>query len=234
MILPPVQQLIAYRQKTTNNKCSDVRCDDVWLTRTDLFGVESARESFSGTTVDDPLDEWKTCMGAPITNNEWTKLTTSVFTASSDILHVYTCARSCKYDLALKEHIPSQIHLRRRGAFDQQVTARSTDLVSSFSSRRRRPRSRSKARSCVPGLQLPPPTDRVKKELHFDVSCDSTAPDFATFCTSQLQVKMSDLFALEATLNPNPAVTALLTGRTTSAASIVFWRVRMSFDGELS
>ncbi|RHY21877.1 hypothetical protein DYB32_009691 [Aphanomyces invadans] len=167
MILPPVQQLIAYRQKTTNNKCSDVRCDDVWLTRADLFGVESARESFSGTTVDDPLDEWKTCMGAPITNNEWTKLTTSVFTAS-----------------------------------------------------------RSKARSCVPGLQLPPPTDRVKKELHFDVSCDSTAPDFATFCTSQLQVKMSDLFALEATLNPNPTVTALLTGRTTSAASIVFWRVK--------
>ncbi|RHY20148.1 hypothetical protein DYB32_010096, partial [Aphanomyces invadans] len=249
-LLPPVQQLIAYRQKATNNKCSNVRCDDVGLTRTDFFSLESARESFSGKEVEDPLDGWTTCMGAPLTNNEWAKLTTSVFTASSDIPDVHTCARSCKYDLALKEIYtafncdvdytifpPKPIcdgESTEACAFVQQVTARSTDLVSSFSVKLKAAPAKVPIQdpaAVFPGSNYPPPTDTVKKELHFDVSCDSTAPDFATFCTSQLQVKVSDLFELDATLNPNPAVAALLNGRTTSAAPIVFWRVKNTAAG---
>ncbi|RLO09000.1 hypothetical protein DYB28_003369, partial [Aphanomyces astaci] len=98
-----VDKLVEYRQKDDNNKCSDDRCDTLGLVRTNVFGVESERDSKADTKVDDALQSWKSCLSDALTDAEWAKLTTSVFTTSPSFPSVFTCARSCKYDVTLKE-----------------------------------------------------------------------------------------------------------------------------------
>ncbi|RQM26611.1 hypothetical protein B5M09_002380 [Aphanomyces astaci] len=119
--------------------------------------------------------------------------------------------------------------------FTQTVTARASDLVSKVQvglkpSPVKPPILDPKTE--FPGSNYNAPST-TSKELHFDVTCDNNAPEFATYCTSHLQVKVSDLFKLEATLNTdNDAVKALLANRpTTTTNPIVFWRVKNTLAG---
>ncbi|RHZ27516.1 hypothetical protein DYB31_009974 [Aphanomyces astaci] len=92
-----IDKLVEYRQKDDNNKCSDDRCDTLGLVRTNVFGVESERDSKADTKVDDALQSWKSCLSDALTDAEWAKLTTSVFTTSpsfpSVILHAVLVRR---------------------------------------------------------------------------------------------------------------------------------------------
>ncbi|RHY64348.1 hypothetical protein DYB30_007855 [Aphanomyces astaci] len=247
-----VDKLVEYRQKADNNKCSDDRCDALGLVRTNFFGVESERDSKADTKVDDALQSWKSCLSDALTDAEWAKLTTSVFATSPSSPSVFTCARSCKYDVTLKEfYTPYSCATdygvegqdRRQCAgdatqfcnFTQTVTAKASDLVSKVQVALKPSPVKppiADPKTVFPGSTYDAPST-TSKELHFDVTCDNNAPEFATYCTSQLQVKVSDLFQLEATLNTdNDAVKALLVNRSTTTANpIVFWRVKNTLAG---
>ncbi|RHY48769.1 hypothetical protein DYB34_009626 [Aphanomyces astaci] len=247
-----LDKLVEYRQKADNNKCSDDRCDTLGLVRTNFFGVESERDSKADTKVDDALQSWKSCLSDALTDAEWAKLTTSVFTTSPSFPSVFTCARSCKYDVTLKEfYTPYSCAAdygvegldRRQCAgdatqfcnFTQTVTARASDLVSKVQVALKPSPVKPPIldpKTVFPGSNYNAPST-TSKELHFDVTCDNNAPEFATYCTSHLQVKVSDLFKLEATLNSdNDAVKALLANRpTTTTNPIVFWRVKNTLAG---
>ncbi|ETV70973.1 hypothetical protein H257_13706 [Aphanomyces astaci] len=214
-----VDKLVEYRQKADNNKCSDDRSDTMGLHQLFRCRVRARQQGRHQSRRRPPKLE---------------VLPLSVH--MRPIVKFYT-PYSCAADYGVEG-------LDRRQCagdatqfcnFTQTVTARASDLVSKVQvglkpSPVKPPILDPKTE--FPGSNYNAPST-TSKELHFDVTCDNNAPEFATYCTSHLQVKVSDLFKLEATLNTdNDAVKALLANRpTTTTNPIVFWRVKNTLAG---
>ncbi|KAF0683176.1 Aste57867_24740 [Aphanomyces stellatus] len=242
--LPQVNDTVTFRQKAKNNACSDARCDSIKLIRTSFFGAVIDTSVGDATALTDVPAGWTTCFNAPAVNSEWTILTTSVFDPDTGEPQAYDCARSCEYNLQLKELFTpyacantyvANSRSRKTCTGDvnqachyvQSIAATGDDLVAAVAVRLKPSTLFLPNPSAVfpshGGYQAPSDASR---ELHFDARCDANNPDFSTFCNLQLQ--LSDLFQFSATLNTDPAITTLLQARTTTAAPIVFWRFQVN------
>ncbi|KAF0697001.1 Aste57867_12275 [Aphanomyces stellatus] len=252
---PQVGELVKFRQLATNNPCSDLRCDDAEYTATNFFG-SSSDHCDSKTAVSDNLDDWRKCLSQRVSDDEWIKMTSSVFDAT-DACKVSTteCQRTCKYHIALKElYTPYSCAIkydvsqtsrktcagdeREAYGFSQSVRAAAADLIDAASLNVHLKETPAKGVIADPasvfdgGNGYSKPSDE-SRELHFDlVGCDTNKPDFDKFCQGSFSVKISDLFELKATLNADKAITDLFSGKSGDIVNqILFWRVRNTESG---
>ncbi|RHY09012.1 hypothetical protein DYB36_009122 [Aphanomyces astaci] len=107
-----VDKLLLYQSSATNNGCSDLRCDTVYLTEktgtTDGTPSKVEDKSFDAVATVNAAKtalqaQWKSCMSKPFSDAEWTALKINPLGGDATKPAFQTCQRSCALGAELKE-----------------------------------------------------------------------------------------------------------------------------------
>ncbi|ETV92285.1 hypothetical protein H310_13346 [Aphanomyces invadans] len=105
-----VEELVLYRQTAANNACSDARCDEVFVERTELFQLQHTYKNDGDSAVPDKLDHWLDCLSRPLSPAERTRLSMNPIQADGRVQYADgtatppVCARTCAYSVSLREY----------------------------------------------------------------------------------------------------------------------------------